>query len=273
MKRTYKIIGLAMAVATVAAIAGTSVLAQSPTPEATQLGQRPAIGQKMIRPGMGGFFQGRGGDANEAIATALGISVEELAQAREDGQTVADLAELKGVALQSVKDAVEAARLEQARAHIEAQVEAGRLTRERADWMLQGLNADWGKGMADKPADTGLQAAAEILGMSLDELQLQMWGGRTLEALAERAGVEPSTVTDAVKAAQQEAMRERLAEAVAAGRMTQEQADWLLQGMEKGYAPGGRGLPSRGRPGMGGMRCGPMGGKGAQPEAEAGTSA
>jgi len=281
MKRVHKIVGLALAVATVAAIAGTTVLAQTATPEATQPRQRPPIGEGMTPQGRGGAFQGRNGATQEALAEALGMTVEELAEARADGQTVADLAEEKGLDLQDVKDAVDAARLEQAKAAIEAQVEAGKLTRERADWILEGLNAGWGQGLtgaASKGNGTGLEAAAKVLGMTLDELELQMWGGRTLKDLAERVDVELSAVTDAIKAAQQEAIRARIAEAVAAGDMTQAQADWLLRGIENGYMPGRPGMRGGscmdgGRPMMNGERGGPMGPTEGQTGADAGTSA
>jgi len=264
MKRVHKIVGLALAVATVAAIIGTTaVLAQSPTPDATKTGQRPAIGERIGRPGMGGPRQGGNTAVNEAIAGALGMTVDELQTARQAGKNVADLAEEKGVALQSVKDAADAAQVAQVKAQIEAQVTAGDLTREKADWMLKGIAAGWdrlgGKGIGAeaKGVNVGLEAAAKALGLTTDEMQLQMWGGRTLATMAEKAGVELSTVTDAVKAAEQAALRERIAAAVTAGTITQEQADWILQGMEKGYMPGGHGFGGGMR---GGFGCGPRGG-------------
>ena len=47
-------------------------------------------------------------------------------------------------------------------------------------------------------------------------------------------------------------MKDKIAQAVKDGKMTQEQADWLLQGLEKGYTGKGRG-------GMFGFGHGPMG--------------
>jgi len=37
-------------------------------------------------------------------------------------------------------------------------------------------------------------------------------------------------------------MKDAIQQAVEDGRMTQEQADWLLEGLEKGYFPMGRGF-------------------------------
>ncbi|MBN1399462.1 MAG: hypothetical protein JXA74_01420, partial [Anaerolineae bacterium] len=95
---------------------------------------------------------------------------------------------------------------------------------------------------------------AEALGMTLNELSLQLWGGRSLADLAERAGVSLDDVQSAIETARQEVMRQALAQAVEDGRMTQEQADWILEGLEQGFGPRG-GMMGRGTP-HGGLRGG-----------------
>jgi hypothetical protein len=103
----------------------------------------------------------------------------------------------------------------------------------------------------------GLEAAAEVLGLTADELSAQLWGGETLADLAEAAGVELQDVQDAVTAAHEAAMRENIEQAVEDGNLTREHADWLLEGLDKGYW-GGRGFGGfggkRGFGGRGGMR-------------------
>jgi hypothetical protein len=92
----------------------------------------------------------------------------------------------------------------------------------------------------------GLEAAAELLGMTADELSTQLWGGRTLADLADKAGVDLQTLRDAVEAANQAAieaaMRDAIEQALENGYITQGQADWLLQGLEQGFFPMGRGF-------------------------------
>ena len=87
-----------------------------------------------------------------------------------------------------------------------------------------------------------LEAAAEALGMTADELSTQLWGGKTLAELADEAGVDLQDVRDAVEAAQLEAVRAAIAQAVEDGNITQAQADWLLEGLDNGYWGGGYGM-------------------------------
>ena len=80
-----------------------------------------------------------------------------------------------------------------------------------------------------------LEAAARVLGMTADELSTALKDGQTLEELATKAGVELTAVQDAMKAARETDMRERIQQAVTDGTMTQEKADWLLEGLEKRF--------------------------------------
>jgi hypothetical protein len=99
----------------------------------------------------------------------------------------------------------------------------------------------------------GLQVAAEALGMSTDELITALRSGQTLEEIATAAGVDIQDVQDAIQAARADDMRERIQQALDDGSITQEHADWLLEGLEKGFlgGPGGFGLGGKHGPGFG----------------------
>jgi hypothetical protein len=84
----------------------------------------------------------------------------------------------------------------------------------------------------------GLQAAAEALDMTTDELITALQSGKTLEQLAEEAGVDLQDVQDAIQAAREVEIREQIEQAVSDGTITQEKADWLLEGLEKGFLDG-----------------------------------
>ena len=99
----------------------------------------------------------------------------------------------------------------------------------------------------------GLEAAAEVLDMTTDELTAALQSGKTLEQLAEEAGVDVQDVKDAIQAAHATEMRERIQQAVDDGTITQENADWLLEGLDKGFigVPGGFGFGGPRGPGVG----------------------
>ena len=101
----------------------------------------------------------------------------------------------------------------------------------------------WGFGRGFHGGGVGLEAAAEALGMTADELSTQLWGGKTLADLAEEQGVDLADVQSAVEAAQEEFLREGIQAAVDAGTITQAHADWLLEGLDQGFwggkGPGG----------------------------------
>jgi len=104
-----------------------------------------------------------------------------------------------------------------------------------------------------------LEAAANALGMTTDEVQSALQGGKTLQDLADEAGVDIAEVQAAIQAAHQIEMRDRIQQAVDDGTITQENADWLLEGLDNGFigVPGGFGLGGpRGGHGFG---DGPMG--------------
>ncbi len=111
-------------------------------------------------------------------------------------------------------------------------------------------------------SQAALTAAAKALGLTTDELQAQLWGGKTLADIATAQGVDIATVQAAVQAAELAETKTAIADAVMAGTLTQAKADWLLEGLDKGYwgagAEGGIGFGM----GPGGFDMGPGGGGG-----------
>jgi hypothetical protein len=110
--------------------------------------------------------------------------------------------------------------------------------------------------------DAALEAVADVLGMTTDEVTAALQDGQTLQDLADEAGVDIEDVHAAIQAVHETEMRERIAQAVEDGTITQENADWLLEGLDKGFigGPGGFG------PGFGGPRGGGHGPKGVAPD-------
>jgi hypothetical protein len=95
-----------------------------------------------------------------------------------------------------------------------------------------------GRGFGVDPI--GLEAAAQALGITSDELSAKLKDGMTLTEIVQEAGVDEQVFRDAIDAAHADAMRAKIEQDVTDGTITQDHADWLLQGLEKGYLKGHR---------------------------------
>ncbi|WP_421119233.1 hypothetical protein ACE2AJ_17985 [Aquihabitans daechungensis] len=189
----------------------------------------------------------RGGFDLEVAAETLGLTTEELRTQLEAGKSLADVAEAEGVEKQKLIDAlVEAgeARLDEAKAALP----------ERVAELVEatpGEHGGFGHGGMRERMGARLEAAAEALGISEDDLKTELKAGKTLAEVAEEKGVDKQKVIDALVAD----AKARTAEAVEAGKITQEQADEHLANVteritkmvDEGFPKGG---PGRGdRPG------------------------
>ncbi len=115
-----------------------------------------------------------------------------------------------------------------------------------------GMGRGRGMGMGwDQGSWTMFDTAAEALGLSPQEFFAQSHdAGKSLTEIAEQQGVDMEAVYDAMQAAQDEAMRQNIQQGVEDGSLSQEHANWLLEGLDQGFFPGG---PGFGR-GFGGPR-------------------
>ena len=84
-------------------------------------------------------------------------------------------------------------------------------------------------------SQAALAAAAKALGMTTDELSAELWGGKTLSDIATAKGVDIATVKAAVDAAEKAETKTAINQAVTSGQITQAKADWLIEGLDKGY--------------------------------------
>lgn len=82
---------------------------------------------------------------------------------------------------------------------------------------------------------TGLEAAATALGLTSEELSAEFQRGKTLSRLAIEKGIDPVAVQQAVQAATSAGPKAAIQQAVIDGQLTQDNADWLLLGLEKNY--------------------------------------
>jgi hypothetical protein len=86
---------------------------------------------------------------------------------------------------------------------------------------------------------TWLTVAAKKLNMTTDELIAALQGGKTLEQIAQEKGVNYADIQSAIQQANQTEFRNRIQQAVTDGTISQEKADWLLEGLDKGFIGNG----------------------------------
>ena len=169
--------------------------------------------------GLGRRLLGRvGGElwtAFDAAAEALGLTPEEFFAELHLDKSLREIAEGQGVEVEDVYSAIKAVR------------------------------------RADEDKWASFDTVAEALGLTPDELFTQLHAGKTLEEIAEEQGVELEDVREALNAARIEDRKEAIQQAVEDGKLSQEQADWMIEGLEKGFFPAGGRVQ---RPGLGRQR-------------------
>lgn len=250
-------------------------------------------GQGMHDMGMGMGFGPMDGGLITIAAQQLDMTAADLVTELQGGKSIAQVAEEKGVDLQTIVDAAVA----QHTTMVNAMVQTGQLTQEQADAMTalmtanltaelsdttglgmgmgMGFGQDFDRGFGFGGAENSLiTIAAEQLDMTAADLVTELQGGKTIAQVAEEKGVDLQTIVDAAVAQH----TTQINAMVEAGRLTQEQADAFIAQLTTrltselssnlpagGFGPGmmgrdgGMGMGGRRGPGgMGGAR-GPMG--------------
>lgn len=84
----------------------------------------------------------------------------------------------------------------------------------------------------------GREGLAELLGMTQEELRAELQNGKTIQELADEAGIDLDAFHEEMAQNRQVNLESRIEEALANGNISQEQADWLMEGLEKGFLNG-----------------------------------
>lgn len=172
----------------------------------------------------------------EVVAGVLGISVDELAEAKEAGADMEELAETYGTTTDAISDAIYSATV----AKVNEMVANEELTQEEADAILARLEL---KQLYSDIVDEDVltQAAADAIGISVEEMEAAKEDG-TLRDIMEENEVTRQDVREAVE----DAKNQLIDEALANGEITEEQAEQLR---DQGNGRNGRGGNGRGERG------------------------
>ena len=207
-KRWMIVMGAVVGLMMIGAVGAYAVYAQSPTPPTPAA---PTNGSGQPFPGQRGDW-GHGprqlSQAElDAAAKALGITSASFSSQLSSGKTLQDIATAQGVGINTVMQAMQAVRP-----------------------VMLGSDE--------------LAAAAKVLGMTTADLTTQLQNRKTLSDLATAKGVTLQSVQDAISAAHRAEVTAQINQAVTSGQITQDKANWLLEGLNKGYldGPGGFGF-------------------------------
>jgi predicted XRE-type DNA-binding protein len=172
------------------------------------------------------------GDSLAAAAKYLGLSESDLRSELNDGQSLADVAKAQGKDLDGLKQAI----IDAAKVDLDTAVADKKLTQSQADDVLARLKSridDLADGQLGfhgpkdivKPFIGGnLDAAAKYLGLSQSDLSTKLRNGQSLADVAKAQGKD----VDGLKQAIIDAARAELDKAVADKKLTQSQADDML---------------------------------------------
>ncbi len=168
-------------------------------------------------------------------AEVLGIRSEELAEQLDSGSTLSELAAANGWSGDRLVGAV----TDHVAAHLAVQVTAGKLDQGRADEIAD-RTAETLSDIVDVEHPFGsllderrnravravaLNAAADALGMSIDEVRTALAAGTSLAGIAEARGVTEEALIDALL----NPVIERIERAVERGHLTDEEAAEALE--------------------------------------------
>ncbi len=236
MKKWMKNIGIVSAIAAVSVMSFAAVSfaqAETQTPSAV-----PGIVER-LQNGVRGEIGGPGGERGNRGGEV-------------DGTKDASLAERTDLA---------AERLAAMQEDVAARVASGEITQAQADEILarsedgSGRGGERGSHASFADASPEAQAAlADLLNLSVADIQTAVDAGQTIDQIAEAQGVDMADVKAVMDEFRLAELESNLAEKVAAGDITQEQADAILAQAQSGDLPG-----HGGQDGPRGHRGGPQG--------------
>ena len=166
----------------------------------------------------------------DAAAQALNMTPQDFMQALRDGQTPAQLAEEAGVSTEDLTAAMQTAWNAQGERLIPQFIENGpsHFRKPISRFSRRGFSGRTGR-IGRMGMRLEIKTAADTLDMSVPDFMQALRDGQTPAEIAEKHGSSGQALADAIVAAQ----TEKLEQAVANGRLSQERADEILARMNE----------------------------------------
>lgn len=280
-KKKYQIAGVAMAALTAATFAAPSVFAATTSTVQT------------VADHVAGFHRGPFDETKMLTdqSSILGITIDDLKARLASGKTFTQIIADLGLTQDQIKtkmDALRATHLVDMKTKIQTEVTSGKITQAQADQMIanigkgpqgekrgmgmmgEGRGPGFGMGSSTSPFATKmLDDQASVLGISVADLRIKLASGKTFDQIATDLGISADVIKtkmEALRATQLADMKTKIQAEVTSGKLTQAQADQMLErltspnkhgfGRGMGLEKEGMGIPGgigshQGKPGMG----------------------
>ncbi len=174
----------------------------------------------------------------QVVAVETGLTEEEIMAALEAGETLLEIIE----ETEADVEAIISEAMDELTQIVEEAVASGELGQEQADAILSDLEARIERALEStlpvqqqahnqtrEWARLAVQLASEATGLSEEQIMVAMQSGQSLAEIISANGGDP----EAVMAQVQEQIRQQIEQAVAEGRLSQEQADAILARMSE----------------------------------------
>jgi predicted transcriptional regulator len=201
---------------------------------------------------------------NEELAKILGITVDDLTARLAAGKTPPEIATELGISEVDFKNKMQSAALANIKTHLAEEVANGKLTQDEADAKIIQLEKDiqdgkfpmgpYGRGGLGKGFPGGMEfgikhneVIAKILGITADDLKARLEAGKKISDILKELGMSETDFQAKMQTAHIAEMKAHLAEQVAAGKLTQAEANARIAamadvvengGFRKGAGPG-----------------------------------
>jgi hypothetical protein len=165
----------------------------------------------------------------------------------------AQVSDVTGTVTAPAADAPKPAKDGWAKSVLDGLVAKGTITQAQADEILAALKAArpaHGPGKGHGRGFAKLDAAAKVLGMTVEDLRSALAGGKSLAAVAQEKGIDVAKIVDALVAG----FKAHLDQEVASGIHTQAEADKKLADARARLEAFVNGTAPAGKPGFGGGR-------------------
>jgi hypothetical protein len=165
------------------------------------------------------FEKGEGQKAHprmniEKKAEFLGVDQVALQEALDSGQKFHEFLAEQGIDKEAVHEKMKAAH----EAKLQELVASGEITQEQADRRLENKGEHKKQRGQKRP---GPERVAEVLGLDVEQVKADLEAGKTMKEILQANGLDRESVHEKMEAAHEA----RLSEQVAAGEITQEEAD------------------------------------------------